>query len=143
MAVALLATLYGALLGNLVAAADRAPPAPPAREEAFERARLVAPLAALAAREAPRAPAVAGMTLDDPLSPAPGKPLWLMTLADLALLLVGFLVLVQATDRPQPRSRVACATASARRRGRRRCRSPPPRHRLRPRLGRAGRRRRR
>lgn len=27
-----------------------------------------------------------------------GKPLWLMTLADLALLLVGFLVLVQATQ---------------------------------------------
>lgn len=34
---------------------------------------------------------------DDPLAPAPGRPLWLMTLADLALLLVGFLVLMQAT----------------------------------------------
>lgn len=30
--------------------------------------------------------------------PRPAKPLWLMTLADLALLLVGFLVLVQATS---------------------------------------------
>ena len=35
--------------------------------------------------------------LDDPLTPLPGKPLWLVTLADLALLLLGFLVLVQAT----------------------------------------------
>ncbi|MDB5694995.1 MAG: hypothetical protein JWN21_538 [Sphingomonas bacterium] len=33
----------------------------------------------------------------DPLPPPVGKPLWLMTLADLALLLVGFLVLIQAT----------------------------------------------
>lgn len=43
------------------------------------------------------------MTLvdDDPLAPTPAKPLWLITLADLALLLLGFLVLVQATvDRP-------------------------------------------
>lgn len=38
------------------------------------------------------------MTLDDPLAPVAVKPLWLMTLADLALLLVGFLVLVQATS---------------------------------------------
>lgn len=38
------------------------------------------------------------MTLDDPLSPPPAKPLWLVTLADLALLLVGFLVLVHATS---------------------------------------------
>lgn len=30
-------------------------------------------------------------------APAPGRPLWLVTLADLALLLVGFLVLVGAT----------------------------------------------
>lgn len=29
---------------------------------------------------------------------APGKPLWLVTLADLALLLIGFLVLMQATQ---------------------------------------------
>ena len=39
------------------------------------------------------------MTYDDddfPAIPA-GKPLWLVTLADLALLLVGFLVLIQAT----------------------------------------------
>ena len=33
------------------------------------------------------------------LDPAPARPLWLWTLADLALLLVGFFVLVQATDR--------------------------------------------
>lgn len=35
----------------------------------------------------------------DLLDPAPARPLWLWTLADLALLLVGFFVLVQATDR--------------------------------------------
>ncbi|WP_425229202.1 hypothetical protein [Sphingomonas sp.] len=33
----------------------------------------------------------------DPLCPSPGRPLWLVTLADLALLLVAFLVLMQAT----------------------------------------------
>ena len=54
MAVALLATLYGALIGNLVAMpiANRLRAA--ARREAFERARLEAPLVALAAREQPR-----------------------------------------------------------------------------------------
>ncbi len=31
----------------------------------------------------------------------PSKPLWLMTLADLALLLVGFFVLLQASERPR------------------------------------------
>ena len=36
------------------------------------------------------------MTDEFPVAPA-GKPLWLVTLADLGLLLVGFLVLVQAT----------------------------------------------
>jgi outer membrane protein OmpA-like peptidoglycan-associated protein len=35
----------------------------------------------------------------DLLDPPPSRPLWLWTLADLALLLVGFFVLVQATDR--------------------------------------------
>lgn len=39
------------------------------------------------------------MNETDPLDPAPARPLWLWTLADLALLLVGFFVLVQATDR--------------------------------------------
>lgn len=34
---------------------------------------------------------------DDSFAAAPAKPSWLVTLADLALLLVGFLVLVQAT----------------------------------------------
>ncbi|WP_231420573.1 MULTISPECIES: hypothetical protein [unclassified Sphingomonas] len=38
------------------------------------------------------------MTTSDYPETAPGKPLWLMTLADLALLLVGFLVLVQASQ---------------------------------------------
>ena len=37
---------------------------------------------------------------------APHRPLWLMTLADLALLLLGFLVLVQATA-PQQRAALA------------------------------------
>ena len=59
MAVALLATLYGALLANLVALPIAHRLAGNARAEAFERARLTAPLAALAAREAPRARMVA------------------------------------------------------------------------------------
>ncbi|GAA0676641.1 hypothetical protein FHT00_002610 [Sphingomonas insulae] len=33
--------------------------------------------------------------------PPPSKPLWLVTLADLALLLVGFFVLLQASERPK------------------------------------------
>ena len=39
------------------------------------------------------------MSETDVLDPAPARPLWLWTLADLALLLVGFFVLIQATDR--------------------------------------------
>ena len=38
-----------------------------------------------------------GLARDEFPDARPGKPLWLITLADLALLLVGFLVLVQAT----------------------------------------------
>lgn len=33
--------------------------------------------------------------------PAPARPVWLVTLADLALLLVGFFVLLQASERPR------------------------------------------
>ncbi|OYY90425.1 MAG: biopolymer transporter ExbB [Sphingomonas sp. 28-66-16] len=54
MAIALLATLYGAVLANLVAMPVAARLRRMAREEAFERQRLAAPLAALAAREMPR-----------------------------------------------------------------------------------------
>ncbi|UZK68896.1 MotA/TolQ/ExbB proton channel family protein [Sphingomonas sp. S1-29] len=54
MAVALLATLYGALIANLVAAPIAGRLRRLARAEAFERARLEAPLVALAAREMPR-----------------------------------------------------------------------------------------
>ncbi|QNE32804.1 biopolymer transporter ExbB [Sphingomonas sp. NBWT7] len=54
MAVALLATLYGALLGNLVAMPIASRLRAAARHEAFERARIVAPLVALATREQPR-----------------------------------------------------------------------------------------
>ncbi|WP_375270322.1 MotA/TolQ/ExbB proton channel family protein [Sphingomonas sp.] len=54
MAVALLATLYGALLANLVALPVAARLRAAARVEASERQRLVAPLIALATREAPR-----------------------------------------------------------------------------------------
>ena len=54
MAVALLATLYGALLANLVAQPIAHRFRRAARIEAFERGRLTAPLAALAAREAPQ-----------------------------------------------------------------------------------------
>lgn len=38
------------------------------------------------------------MTIEEFPAAPPGRPLWLVTLADLALLLVGFLVLVQATN---------------------------------------------
>lgn len=54
MAIALLATLYGALFANLVAQPVAMRLRRAARIEAFERTRLIAPLAALAAREAPR-----------------------------------------------------------------------------------------
>ena len=39
----------------------------------------------------------------DPLYPPspPARPLWLVTLADLALLLVGFFVLIQASEKPR------------------------------------------
>jgi chemotaxis protein MotA len=54
MAVALLATLYGALVANLIAMPIAARLRAAARVEATERQRLVAPLIALAVREAPR-----------------------------------------------------------------------------------------
>ena len=54
MAVALLATLYGALAANLVAMPIAARLRAAARVEATERQRLIAPLVALATREAPR-----------------------------------------------------------------------------------------
>lgn len=59
MAVALLATLYGALLANLVAAPVAARLRRAAKIEAFERARFEAPLIALAERECPRSAALA------------------------------------------------------------------------------------
>ena len=55
MAIALLATLYGALIANLIASPIATRLRAGARAEAFERARIVAPLAALAEREVPRA----------------------------------------------------------------------------------------
>lgn len=54
MAVALLATLYGALLANLVLAPIAARLRGAGRREAIERARIEAPLVALAERERPR-----------------------------------------------------------------------------------------
>lgn len=54
MAVALLATLYGAVLGNLIAQPIAGRLRRLARAEAFERERLEAPLLALARRERPR-----------------------------------------------------------------------------------------
>ncbi len=54
MAIALLATLYGALLATLIANPVAARLRRLARIEAFERARLEAPLVALAERERPR-----------------------------------------------------------------------------------------
>ncbi|MEO5865755.1 MAG: MotA/TolQ/ExbB proton channel family protein [Sphingomonas sp.] len=58
MAVALLATLYGALIANLVALPVAARLRRHGRAEAVERLRLEAPLVALAAREQPRLAAV-------------------------------------------------------------------------------------
>ena len=55
MAVALLATLYGAVLANLVLQPIAGRLRGAARTEAFERSRLEAPLVALARREAPLA----------------------------------------------------------------------------------------
>jgi chemotaxis protein MotA len=54
MAVALLATLYGALLANLVLMPIAARLRRRAREEAFERTRIEGPLMAMAERERPR-----------------------------------------------------------------------------------------
>ncbi len=54
MAIAVLATLYGALLGNLVCLPIATRLKRLARAEYIERGRLVPPLAALAARETPR-----------------------------------------------------------------------------------------
>ncbi len=56
MAVALLATLYGALLGNLVFAPIAARLRAAGKVEAAQRARLDLPLVALATHQAPRAP---------------------------------------------------------------------------------------
>lgn len=54
MAVALLSTLYGAVIASLIAMPIAARLRRIARDAAFERQRLTAPLVALAAREAPR-----------------------------------------------------------------------------------------
>ncbi|MEH3100104.1 motility protein A [Sphingomonas adhaesiva] len=54
MAIALLATLYGALAAHLLAMPIASRLRQAARAEAIERLRLVAPLVALAEREAPR-----------------------------------------------------------------------------------------
>ncbi len=54
MAIALLTTLYGAVLATLVAMPVSARLRTLARKEYVERARLIAPLEALASREAPR-----------------------------------------------------------------------------------------
>jgi chemotaxis protein MotA len=56
MAVALLATLYGALISNLLALPIATRLKRRAREEAFERTRIEGPLVALAEREKPRKP---------------------------------------------------------------------------------------
>ncbi|GAA4768385.1 motility protein A [Stakelama sediminis] len=54
MAVALLTTLYGALIASLIAMPVATRLRRQARSEALERTRLIAPLVALAARERPR-----------------------------------------------------------------------------------------
>lgn len=61
MAVALLATLYGAVLANLVFMPIASRLRASGRAEAFERARIEAPLVALAEREKPRASPLASV----------------------------------------------------------------------------------
>ena len=61
MATALLATLYGAVLANLVLMPIASRLRAAARAEAFERARIEAPLVALAERERPRGPVLASV----------------------------------------------------------------------------------
>ena len=52
------------------------------------------------------------MTIDDPLfDEAPARPIWLMTLADLALLLVGFFVFLQANQSMGPTAIAAAMRA--------------------------------
>ena len=63
MAIALLATLYGALVANLIAGPIAARLRGAARAEAFERLRIEAPIVAIAQREAPR-----------PISFSPAEP---------------------------------------------------------------------
>jgi len=50
------------------------------------------------------------MTFDD-LDEAPARPVWLMTLADLALLLVGFFVFLQANQAMRPQELAAAFRA--------------------------------
>lgn len=73
MAIALLATLYGALLGNLVAMPIAVRLRRLARAEAVERQRFAAPLIALADREAPRVPAHGHETGAAPRVEAPAE----------------------------------------------------------------------
>lgn len=65
MAIALLTTLYGALLASLVALPVAGRLRALARAESIERRRLVAPLVQLAAREAPRTRPVAVASAED------------------------------------------------------------------------------
>ena len=57
------------------------------------------------------------MTVGDYPEPQPGRPLWLITLADLALLLVGFFVLLQATQTASDRPLAPRALAAGLREG--------------------------
>ncbi|MFT3976251.1 MAG: MotA/TolQ/ExbB proton channel family protein [Sphingomonas bacterium] len=86
MAIALLATLYGAILANLILQPIASRLRAAARSEAFERARLEAPVALLAERSAPGPSRRGERGLTDDFPPA-RRPLWLVTLADLSLLL--------------------------------------------------------
>ena len=112
--------------------ADRGAPAPP-------RARRGGRTRRAWSRRSPRSPNMAsraapivrggrGMSDDALLDPPPARPLWLWTLADLALLLVGFFVLVQATDRQALAKGLREGFGGDRRR-RRRARSDPARRR--------------
>ena len=97
MAIAVLATLYGALIGNLICLPLGEPTEAP---RACRIYRAWAPRSAAGgARDARAAPGACGMTQASILDDEPRRAIWLITLADVMLLLVGFFVFLQANTK--------------------------------------------